>query len=528
MLRGRVLDGAGAPLPGVRVTVLGHPELGTTWTRADGMFDLAVNGGGVLTVRYEKPGYLPAQRTVDVPWQDYTPLPEVVLIGLDVQVTPIQAGAADVQVATGSPVTDADGTRQAVLLVPAGTTATMVLPDGTEQALSTFTVRATEYTVGPTGPAAMPAELPPTSGYTYAVEFSADEALAAGATTVRFSQPLVQYLENFLAIPVGTEIPVGAYDRDRAAWVPERNGRVVRLLAITNGLAELDVDGDGQVDGGAALVALGITDAERQRLATRYAPGQSLWRVPITHFTPWDSNWGIGCDPSASACTGTRDEVRPPTPEACAALASGSIIECQNQILGETLPVTGTGLALNYRSDRVPGRLAARTVDIPLSGAQVPTGLQRIELELAVAGQRFSQSFPALANQRTTFTWNGEDAYGRPLQGQQPLRVRVGYVYPAVYLQPGALAATFGYNGGGLISGSRARREVTVWREFQVPVGAWDARAQGLGGWSLDVHHAYDPLGRILYLGTGERRTTQQVERVIGTTAGTGTAGYGG
>jgi hypothetical protein len=31
------------------------------------MFDLTVNGGGVLTVDYEKTGFLPLQRQVDVP-----------------------------------------------------------------------------------------------------------------------------------------------------------------------------------------------------------------------------------------------------------------------------------------------------------------------------------------------------------------------------------------------------------------------------------------------------------------------------
>jgi len=35
------------------------------------MFDIAVNGGGLLTVNYEKAGYLSAQRQVQVPWQDY-------------------------------------------------------------------------------------------------------------------------------------------------------------------------------------------------------------------------------------------------------------------------------------------------------------------------------------------------------------------------------------------------------------------------------------------------------------------------
>src|SRR5208283_5910962 len=37
------------PLPGVTITVINHPEFGQTLSRADGMFDLVVNGGGPPT-----------------------------------------------------------------------------------------------------------------------------------------------------------------------------------------------------------------------------------------------------------------------------------------------------------------------------------------------------------------------------------------------------------------------------------------------------------------------------------------------
>ncbi|MER2601757.1 MAG: IPTL-CTERM sorting domain-containing protein, partial [Candidatus Competibacter phosphatis] len=45
VLRGRVLDKNNAPLSGVTLTVLNHPEFGQTLSRADGWFDLVVNGG---------------------------------------------------------------------------------------------------------------------------------------------------------------------------------------------------------------------------------------------------------------------------------------------------------------------------------------------------------------------------------------------------------------------------------------------------------------------------------------------------
>ncbi|NIR61531.1 MAG: hypothetical protein GWO02_19585, partial [Gammaproteobacteria bacterium] len=66
-----------------------HPEYGSTLTRADGTFDMAVNGGGRFTVAYRKDGYLPAQRTFRVSGQDYTWAPDVVLIEPDPKVTEI-------------------------------------------------------------------------------------------------------------------------------------------------------------------------------------------------------------------------------------------------------------------------------------------------------------------------------------------------------------------------------------------------------------------------------------------------------
>ena len=83
VLRGKVLQRDGDPLTGVTISILNHPEFGQTLSRSDGMFDLAANGGGNLTVNYQKDNHLPAQRTITVPWQDFTWLPDVVMVPLD-------------------------------------------------------------------------------------------------------------------------------------------------------------------------------------------------------------------------------------------------------------------------------------------------------------------------------------------------------------------------------------------------------------------------------------------------------------
>jgi len=534
VVRGRVLTRDNNPLSGVRITILNHPEFGHTLSRADGAFDLAVNGGGVLTVNFTKAGYLPAQRQVNAPWQDYVHVPEVVLIPLDTQVTHIQTNAAAMQVARGSISTDADGTRRATLLFPAGTTATMTLPDGTTQALSMLSVRATEYTIGANGPETMPATLPPTSGYTYAVELSVDEAIAAGAKSVAFSLPVVQYVENFLQFPVGGIVPAGYYDRDKAAWIPSDNGKVIKILSIAGGLAVLDINGDDSADTAADLATFGVSDAERATLANLYTVGTSLWRIPVSHFSAWDYNWPylcVGLD--LGICP---DPNQPPpllkSPEQDPCIVSGSTIECQNQTLGEEVAVVGTPFVLHYRSDRVPGRRVADAITIPLSGDTLPGGVIGIELIIDVAGQRLHQRFPAAPRQRYTFTWDGRDAYGRAPNGSQRLAIQIGYIYRAVPATPAQIQRSFAApssaSTGISLSGGRVVATLTVWQQW-LDLTLGDAREPGLGGWSFDSQHLYDPLGKILHFGSGGRRYgTGRQNTVITTAAGTGVPGDSG
>jgi RHS repeat-associated protein len=509
ILRGKVTGRDGEALPGVRIRVLDHPEFGQTLTREDGMFDLAVNGGTLLTLTYSKADYLTAQRQVDVPWREWVTAPDVILVQVDERVTAMDSMSPVWQVAQGDPVTDEDGTRQATLMMPPNTAASMVLPDGTVQSITTMNVRATEYTVGPDGPKAMPAELPPQVAYTYCVEMTADEALEVGATEVRFNQPVYIYVEDFIGFSVGSAVPSGYYDRKKGQWIPSENGRVIKILSITGGKAELDTDGNSLVDDETTLAALNITDAERQKLAGLYTSGQSLWRVPVKHFTPWDCNWPNGppmdAEPPRRPDPKTRHKDNP-----CE--KSGSIIECENQTLGESIPIAGTPFSLNYRSDRVPER--AEAIDISLSGGSMPASLEDIRLEIDVAGKRFSQDFRPQPNLSYTFTWDGKDAYGRELNGGQPITVRIGYQYRAQYY---AIPADFSLSFARLptvsIGQVAARESFHIWQSWKGVIGSWEAQSQGLGAWSLNIHHAYDMEGRTLFRGDGSRQRAETISK---------------
>jgi len=290
VIRGKVLSRDGNLLSGVVISVQGYPEFGQTLSRTDGAFDIAVNGGDVLTLVYEKDSYFTVQRKINVPWQDYTAAPDVIMLQPDNNVTAVSVvGNSQMQVARGALSNDNSGSRQATILFPAGIQVTNLNAE-------TINVRATEYTVGENGPKSMPAELPSGVGYTYCVELSVD-----GVDDIQFSAPVYLYLENFLHFPTGGIVPAAYYDQTLSScnsntgsgWIPSQNGRIISILSIQDNKAVIDIDGNGSAADSTEMAGLGITEEEVVTLASTYSVGQSLWRVPLTHFSSWDLNWGI-------------------------------------------------------------------------------------------------------------------------------------------------------------------------------------------------------------------------------------------
>jgi RHS repeat-associated protein len=360
----------------------------------------------------------------------------------------------------------------------------------------------------------MPGALPPTSAYTYAVELSVDEA-----KDVTFDKPVSFYVENFLGFPVGSAVPTGYYDRDKAQWVASKNGRVIKIL---DAQANIDTDGDGKADNA------GIDAAERAKLATLYQPGQELWRVEITHFTPWDCNWPFGPPENAIGPNGQDPRRRgghPPGSQPDCDRA-GSRIGCLSQTLGEGVQLIGTPYRLRYSSGRAPGNKANNSVVIGLSGDTVPDSLKRIELELEIAGRQIRKTFPAQPNQTYTFTWDGKDVYGHEIQGEQLATARIDFVYGAVYYPQtasfeNAFARVQRVSGGGsTVVGARGQTEVRVRREWQGRIGGFDASAAALGGWTLSAQHFYAPLSHTLYRGDGGELSADPLANVADEVAG--------
>src|ERR1051326_6890880 len=521
VMRGQVFATDGTPLAGVRVSLLNRPQFGYTLTRPDGMYDFVINGGGPVVVQYQKSGYIASHRRKQTPWRDFVVMDDVYLAAYDSAATRISLGAGTMQVARGSVVTDKDGSRQQTILIPAGTTATIETASGS-QSVAALTIRATEFSVGPNGPKMMPATLPPASAYTYCVELSADEAVALNANGVRFSKPVVLYLENFLGFRAGIPVPVGYYDRSRAAWIAMDNGVVLQIVAVAGGVASIDLTGDGVPDDASAF---GISVEELQELAILYQPGQTLWRAVTDHFTPLDLNL-----PVTTSFVIPEGVLTPsnPQPERSQAVDSpttrcGSVLDCHNQVFGESIPITGTPFSLEYQSDEAAGYLAGRTIDIPISGATVPTPLKRIELNVFVQGRRFHFERPPLPNQSVRFTWDGLDAYGRRPEGSQIAHIVTTYVYDIlVYVRPAVDPRAFGLSWDTYDKLAPGRQEWELSQESDVLLGNLSAPPLGLGGWRIDAQQVLNPSGRVLYRNPGTTETTSLQRPAITNFAGGG------
>jgi len=537
LIHGVVVDEQGAPIAEAWAGIPDHPEFGYTYTRSDGAFDLVVRGGQTygLEVKYldqvhfvrevmTRFGRKYGEIRLKFPLVSSEPDP-VVLID----------GNSAAHYVWGGLKEDEAGRRRAALYFPSQLE---VYADG--DLLPSFSMSIVEATVGG-DPATMTAGLNATSAFTYAADF-----LVQGhkTKTITFSHPTnrtpIFYAHSFLTnpktgalLPPCAPVPMGYHDAKENRWIATPTGRVIQLLSSDGVIASVDADGDGDDDADDEAI---VADEERRILAkmmtdTSPAPkifdaGDDVWRIPLEHFTPYDANMAIA---------GPKDMTAPPVAALDAPIepepdcAHGSIIECQNATLGERIPIPGTPIALTYRSDRMPGDPRYYHFDVkvgPKSHAEAQD-LLRIDVDLDILGKKFKTvsyqetDFRKYVDLRHTFAWDGKlDGFPGRVLGPQIATVTVTYAYKATYAAPGTfgatgavgmLAAGGGGGGGGAVirptmTTIPARTELRVSTTFEVPIGTFDWSGLGLGGWGVDLYHAWSK-GQLL-LGDGGRVST--------------------
>ena len=78
VIRGKVLTPSGQGLRGVRVSNGLSLKEGFTLTRSDGWFDMLVNGGGVVTLKFGKSPFPYQSRSVYEPWNQLNRNPKMI------------------------------------------------------------------------------------------------------------------------------------------------------------------------------------------------------------------------------------------------------------------------------------------------------------------------------------------------------------------------------------------------------------------------------------------------------------------
>ena len=231
----------------------------------------------------------------------------------------------------------------------------------------------------------MPGELPPTSAYTYAVEYTRRRGgRGRGASTCASTSRSSPTSTTSSASPPARPCRCGYYDREQGRWVAADNGVVIKLVGEAGGRAQLDLTGDGVADS--------VTGARHRRRRAASSSRSSTTRArasgasAITHFTPWDYNWPYGPPDGADGPDGDGpDDGDPDGDDPCN--ESGSIILCESQVLGERSPISGTPYTLVYQSDRVPGRVSGDSLDVPLTKPTSPAQVKRVDMTVEVAGR---------------------------------------------------------------------------------------------------------------------------------------------
>ena len=151
--------------------------------------------------------------------------------------------------------------------------------------------------------------------------------------------------------------------------------------------------------------------------------------------------------------------------------------EVDNQVAEDTVPITGTGTGLSYSSDRLPGRIASRSLTIPSPAERgiAPTSVTKVEV--AVAGKTTTFTAPTFATP-IPFTWDGKDSTGATVKGSRSAQVTITYTTPT----------------GASAKASSSHSLLNL-----------DSRDIGLGGWALINHHQYEPQSGTLFPGYGGR-----------------------
>ena len=317
----------------------------------------------------------------------------------------------------------------------------------------------------------------------------------------------------------GTIVPAAYYDEEKAAWVPSENGARDRRRRRAGGdrhrRRRRSRDRRRARRRSASTTPSGRSSLEHVRrpalaVARR---GQALHAVGLQLAVrlrgPDD------CDAARRGAARRRRRARSARARARSSASSTRRSASSWPSPARRSRCTTTAAACRATSE-------AYSLDIPLTGGSIRRGpASASTCEVTVAGREFAVSLRA--GRRTCRTRSRGTARTRTAGRSRARRPRpcgsATSTGPSTS-SPRAFQASFAQFGGSPVTGDRTRRRSPSWQQWERPLGTLGAGSDALGGWTLDVHHSYDPQGRVLHRGDGTRVTAEAIRSEIDTVAG--------
>jgi len=183
----------------------------------------------------------------------------------------------------------------------------------------------------------------------------------------------------------------------------------------------------------------------------------------------------VGAGPNSGAPMANQSAVRGSKPlQVC-----GSIVQAENQAVGESIPIVGGHFSLNYFTHWVLGKVGDYKITIPLSEGTLNTSISDFDIKIKINGVLVANDnrLNNLATASYSYTWDG-NVGGVPTIGSQTAEVEV-------------------------VSNTSV---VNIPVFSSVKVGSLKSELLGLGGWLPSIYAFYDENSGTLYKGDGSRR----------------------
>ena len=172
--------------------------------------------------------------------------------------------------------------------------------------------------------------------------------------------------------------------------------------------------------------------------------------------------------------------------------AKGSVIDVDNLVFGENIPITGTDIYLHYQSDRVLARkdlFENIQIRVPVKTGATSANVYLYEYPGPSTGP-YKMTFTAGQTAPSTFTRTFSGITTANLSKLEA---------PELYYK-----ISVGYSNGGAQG------------EYFGSFGGWQARQVGLGGWSVSVHHYWHRWDNRISYGYGGSRFVAEYPTVVG------------